>query len=186
MNTLEGNRLNNALDLRLFRLDDIYILRSYYDLNIFIILESLINAHKVLSVKGYKKVFFHNRFYDIGFTDEVCNKSVLRFVIYILGSSDLLDHTFVHNNNGIRHRKRFFLIMCNEDKCDSDLFLYLLKLSLHAFTKLCIQGTKRLIQKKNLWFIYKSSGYCHSLLLTAGQTGYISLCIFSKSYKLEH
>ena len=40
---------------------------------------------------------------NIGLTYEVCNKTILRLVIDILRASYLLNYTFVHDNDSIRH-----------------------------------------------------------------------------------
>ena len=53
------------------------------------------------------------------------------------------------------------------DKCDSYFSLNFFQLDLHLLTDFCIQSTKRLIQKKDLRLIDKSSRNGSSLLLAA-------------------
>ena len=71
--------------------------------------------------------------------------------------------------------------MCYIDKSDSQPVMHSLELYLHLFSHLEIQCAKRLIQKKYLWLIDKSSRYSYSLLLSTRKRGDFSVLKALKS-----
>ena len=73
--------------------------------------------------------------------------------------------------------------MCYIDKSDSQPVMHSLELYLHLFSHLEIQRTKRLIQKKYLRLIDKSSRYSYSLLLSTRKRGDFSVL---KALKVNH
>ncbi len=48
---------------------------------------------------------------DIALADEVSHERVLRLVVDLFRGTHLLDITLVHDNDGIGHRQRLFLIV---------------------------------------------------------------------------
>ena len=58
----------------------------------------------------------HKARYNVALTDKVGNESIFRLIVDLLRGTHLLDIALVHNYDGIRHGKCFFLVMGNIDK----------------------------------------------------------------------
>ena len=58
--------------------------------------------------------------------------------------------------------------------------MHFLEFDLHVFSHLEVESAKRLIEKKNLRLADDGTGYCDSLLLTAGKRGNITIFQFIK------
>ena len=96
----------------------------------------MIHAVECNIIKTNLIILNHPSGNDIALSDKVCYETVRRLIVDLLWGSDLKDLTFLHNDDLIRHRKCFFLIMRYEDKCNTDLLLDTLQLILHFLTKL--------------------------------------------------
>ena len=103
MNPFESNVAHDSVDLCLLLIHNVQILRTEHDLDLFVFFKTFIHTFKTEAVKFHQVIPDHDSFYDIGFSDEACNKTVLRFIVNICGSADLLDLSVVHNNHRIRH-----------------------------------------------------------------------------------
>ena len=101
MHALERNVPYRSSDLGLIRFHNIQILRTENHLNGFVVLKSLIHTFKLETIKLYQEIFDHRSFYNIGFSDKACNKTVFRLIVDICRRTDLLNLTVIHNNNRI-------------------------------------------------------------------------------------
>ena len=71
----------------------------------------------------YQFILKHDPSKQVAVADEVGHKCVFRFVIDFFGRTDLLDIALVHNHNGVRHGKGFFLVMGDIDKGNAQFIL---------------------------------------------------------------
>ena len=75
----------------------------------------------------------------------------------------------VHNSNAVGNRKSFALVVSYIDESNTYLVVKTVQVNKKIGAELCIQGRKRLIKKKNLWFVDEGAGNCDTLLLSAGK-----------------
>ena len=78
--------------------------------------ESLIDAGKFRTEDFNQLVVDHQTVHNVALADEVGNECVFRLVVDLFRGTHLLDIALVHNYDGIRHSKCFFLVMGNIDK----------------------------------------------------------------------
>ena len=77
----------------------------------------------------------HNTWNDVALTDEIRYEGIFRLVVDLFRGTHLLDISLVHNYNGIRHGKSFFLVMGDIDKSDSQFVFQADQLILHVLTE---------------------------------------------------
>ena len=111
----------------------------------------------------------HDAVENVALADKVGDKGVRRLIVYILGRSDLLNDAVIHNDDGVAHRKRLFLVVRNINECDSHALLDFLQFGLHFLSQLQIQCAERLVKKQNLRVVRQCARYSHALLLPARQ-----------------
>ena len=68
-------------------------------------------------------------------SDKIGNKCVFRFVVNVFRSTDLLDISLIHDNDGIGHGQSLFLVMGDVYKSNSQFFLQTDELILHALAQ---------------------------------------------------
>ena len=68
----------------------------------------------------------HDAVIDIRFADEVGNEGIGRLVVDFFGGADLLDFAIAHDDDFIRHREGFFLVMGDVDEGDAELLVHFL------------------------------------------------------------
>ena len=73
---------------------------------------------------------------DVALADEVCHKGVFRLVVDLLRGADLLDIALVHDDDGVGHGQRFFLVVRDVDKGDAQLVFQADQLILHVLAEL--------------------------------------------------
>jgi hypothetical protein len=93
----------------------------------------------------YDFIFYHRSRQNITVTDKICDKSILRFIVNVLRRTDLLDIALIHNNDRIRHCKRFFLIVSNVNKGDAEFVFQTDQFVLHILAKLQIKSSERFV-----------------------------------------
>ena len=167
VNTLEGCVLNSSDKLTVLGRGNFNILGTDDNINRSIPAESLVNTFKLFAENLNSAVIKHNSVENICLTDKVCNKCVHRLVVYILGRTNLLDYTVVHNNNTVAHGQSLFLIVSNIYKCFLSFLLDFLKLKLHTLTQFKVKSTERLVKQNDFGIAHKRSCNCNTLLLTA-------------------
>ena len=101
-------------------------------------------------------------------------KRSIRILVNLQRRSLLLDTSPVGNDDLIRHLNGLVLIMGNENTGDSQFLDHILQPASKLCTDLRINGSKRLIQEKQLRIRSKGPGKSNSLSLTTGQLTWIS------------
>ena len=167
MDTLEDQMGDNPIDDALTRFDKIDVFRTDHHIHRPVLTKSRIHATELCTKDLHQFILQHDAVNDVAVSDEVCNEGVFRLIVDVYGCTDLLDVTLVHDNDGIRHGKGFFLIMCDINESDAKFVFQADQLILHVLTELEVQSTKRLVQKQKLRFVYNSAGNSDTLLLTA-------------------
>ena len=131
----------------------------------------------------------HNARKNVAFANEVGNEGVFRFIVNHLGCADLLNGTVGHNDDRIRHRKRFFLVVRNVDERNAKTFVHCFKFKLHFLTHFKVQCAEGFVQKKNFGLVDDSAGDGYTLLLTAGKGGnatFFKACKVNDFQSLAH
>ena len=155
----ENAALNGVADkLTVLGRGNFNILGTDDNINRSIPAESLVNTFKLFAENLNSAVIKHNSVENICLTDKVCNKCVHRLVVYILGRTNLLDYTVVHNNNTVAHGQSLFLIVSNIDKGDSERLMHFLQLHLHILAHLEVKSRQRFVQQEHFRFVHDSSG----------------------------
>ena len=103
MNALERNGSNRSAEHTLFDGNNINVLGSYDNINGLTDAEALVKTLELCAGEGALEVLKHLAVKNITLADKVGNESVLRLIINVLRSADLLDNAAVHNNDRIRH-----------------------------------------------------------------------------------
>ena len=135
MYAFEGDRCNIPGDqsgIRFYHLD---ILRTYHHVHRRIFAEAAVQAAKNMPGHFHGIVVQHDAVQYIGFADEIRHESVLRLIVNIGGSADLLYHASVHHHHGVGHGQRFLLVVSDEHEGDGGLLLQLFQLHLHILAQ---------------------------------------------------
>ena len=122
------------------------IFRPYYRFNKCIFTKTAVKTFKRYAAKRYKIILYHYCVNNVWLSYKICNKCIYRFVINIFRCSYLLNFALVHNNDRVRHRKSFLLVVSYINESNSKSFLNCLKFSLHIFSKLQVKRTERLVK----------------------------------------
>ena len=123
MNTLEDQVGAGADQRALGRVYQVDILRADDNIDRSVVAEAFIHAGKFGTEDLNQLVANHNARDNVAFADEVCHECVLRLVVDLLRGTHLLDVALVHDNDGIGHGQRFFLVVGNVDEGDAELIL---------------------------------------------------------------
>ena len=124
-----------ALQRSLRRIDKFYIFRTDDNVDRLVIAESFVDTCPTGTENLYKFVFYHGSVNDIAVSDKIGNKCVFRFVVNVFRSTDLLDISLIHDNNGIGHGQCFFLIVGDIYKSNSKFFFQTDELILHVLAQ---------------------------------------------------
>ena len=139
MDALKQQRLDLAGKDPLTARHDVDVFRADHDIDVFILFKAEVHALIDLIVKHDAVVFLHDPVDDIRFADKAGDVFVFRFVVDFFRGAYLLDFVILHDDDLIRHRQGFFLIVGNEDKRDADFLLNFFQLVLHFLAQLEIQ-----------------------------------------------
>ena len=183
MHSLEGNVGDGALELARRLVYNVHILGADDHVHRLVLLKALVQALEAAVEDLHHAVGAHDAVNDVGLADEVGHEGVLRLVVNILRSADLLDLARVHDHHGVRHGQGLLLIVGDIDKGDAHGLLDALKLILHVLAQAQVQCAQRLVQQQDLGPVDQSAGDGHALLLSAGQRGYRALL---KSVEVDH
>ena len=99
--------------------------------------------------------------------DEAGNKKVDRLVEQILRGTDLVDIAVLHDDDTVRQRHRFGLVMGDIHKGSVDTLSELDDLGAHLVAELCVQVGQRLVHQEYLGVSDHSSDDGDALTLTA-------------------
>ena len=80
---------------------------------------------------------------------------------------DLLDARLVHDDNPVRHRERFLLIVRDVDEHQAELALEVAELDAHAQLQQPVEVAERLVEQERLRFRHEHARQCDTLLLAA-------------------
>ena len=103
MHALEGHRGDRSAQMAVVGSDDIDILGADNDIHRLVLFKAEVNASELASEEFDQSVLKHYAVKDIALADEVRDEGVLRLVIDILGRSDLLDASLVHDYDRVGH-----------------------------------------------------------------------------------
>ena len=102
---------------------------------------------------------------EIHLADKGSNMQGLRVIIDFCRCADLVKLTLVHNNNAVRKRHGFLLVMGNKDNGNAQITLNFLELFPHLLANLGIQCGERLVKQKQGRLEEQGTHprcYCHS------------------------
>ena len=105
----------------------------------------------------------------VSLAHEVGDEQRMRIEIDVLGRADLLDAALVHDDDAGGERKRFGLVVGDEDEGAADLRMDAAQLLLHRMAQLEIEGGQRLVQQQHLGPHDERARERDPLLLPAGQ-----------------
>src|SRR5690606_26686920 len=91
--------------------------------------------------------------------------------IQFVGSSRLEQAAEIHDADAIRERKRFLLIVRDQNRRDLELALHLTNRAAQLFADLRIERAERLVEQQHLRLVRERSCNRHALLLSAGELG---------------
>ena len=128
----------------------------------------------------------HHAVQDIGFADEVRHEGVLRLVVDVLGSADLLDPALVHDHHGIGHGEGLLLVVGDVDEGDAGGALDPLQLVLHILAQAQVKSRQRLVQQQYLGLVHQGTGDSDALLLTAGEVVDAAVLVALQADDLQH
>ena len=175
VDALEGDGGNGAAQMALLRRDDIHVLRTDDDVDRLVGGKALVHALELAAEEFDHVVLQHDAVENIGFADEVRDECVLRLVVNILRLADLLDFALVHDDDGVGHGQRFFLIVRDIYKCNPHSLLDVLQLVLHVLAQAQVERAQRLVEQQHLRAVDQRAGDGHTLLLAAGQTRHLAV-----------
>ena len=145
------------------------ILRTDDNVNWLVAAEARVDTGKTGTEDLHQLILHHRGVDNIGISDKVRDKRIRRLVVDILRCPDLLDIALIHDNDRVRHRQRFFLVVGDIDEGNPKLILKADQFILHILAELEIKRTERLVKQKHLRLVHDGTCNCDPLLLTAGQ-----------------
>jgi hypothetical protein len=87
---------------------------------------------------------------QIDIAEELVNKRSCRMVIYLVGSADLLDFSFVHHHHAVGDFERLVLIMGDEQARDMNFIVQPAQPCAQLPAHFGIKRTERLIEQQHL------------------------------------
>src|SRR4026209_1231759 len=103
------------------------------------------------------------------------NESIRRPVVNIFRCTNLFNSPLIHDRHEIGYFHGFFLVMCYEHTGNVNFVVEPAEPHAQFLTDPGIEGTERLVQKKDLGFNRKSSCECDTLSLTSRELGGIPM-----------
>ena len=186
IDALKQHAVDNARQCAELRRHDDQVLRTDHDVYVLVAGKSEIHALKILIIKTNQIIIQHFARNDIGFPYEISHIAVDWRIVNILRGTDLLNLSVAHDNDFVRHRQRFFLVVCDKNKGNADLLLDPFQLVLHLLAQLQIQCSERFVKQQDLRLIDQRPGNGNSLLLSSGEQCNIFLFISFEADQLQH
>ena len=106
-------------------------------------------------------------FQEVDQADEVRYDRVRRMLLDADRFVNLLNDPFVHDDDPVRHRHRFCLVMRNIHNGDAEFFLQVLDFKPHAFPQLGVEVGQRFVQQQQARLGDKRPCQRNALLLSA-------------------
>ena len=185
VNTLEGGGKDSAGEIALVLGNDDNVFGTDDNVDLLHGSKARVDTDHACAAEFNVAVGVHDAVDDVGFADEVGNETVGRLVVYVGRAADLLNDAVVHDDDNVRHRKSLLLVVSDVEEGDAETVLDSLELDLHFLAQLEVKCAERLVQKKNLRVVCKSSCDGNTLLLTARERVDTSLFKALESNKLE-
>ncbi len=105
--------------------------------------------------------------------------------VHGLGVGDLFDVTVEHDGDAVAHRHRFFLVVRDEDECDSKSRLQQLQFDLHLLAQLAVECAERFVEQQDARPVHQSARDCDTLLLAARHLARSALCELRHLHHVE-
>ncbi|MPM45846.1 hypothetical protein SDC9_92538 [bioreactor metagenome] len=180
----DGDRFSD--NARAIGRNDIDILRTNDNVHLGVFAKSFIDAIIDHAVHAHLIVLQHDTRDDIALADKVRDEWILRLVVDIRRSADLLNDAVLKHDDGVAHGQRFLLIMGDIDKRNAEALLHVLQFNLHFLAELEVERAERFVEEEHLRFVDKRAGDGDALLLTAGELLDISPAVPLQVDELEH
>ena len=127
VHALEDHGGHDATDGPVLRLCDLDILRTNDGGDVGA-LRDIIDAHELTTAETGGQLPGHDAAEDVTLSDEIGYEAVLRLIINISRSTDLLNFSFTHHDHAVRKGQGLFLIVRDVDKGDTEFLMHLLEL----------------------------------------------------------
>ena len=183
---LKGHRGNGANQMTLIRRHDVDILGADNHVHRLVGREALVHAVKDPAEEPNLVIGQHHAVQNVAFADKIRHEGVLRLIIDILRSADLLNPSPVHNHDGVGHGKRLFLVVGYIDKGNAHGLLDSFQLVLHILAQAQIQRAQGFVQQQYLGLVHQRPGDSHPLLLSAGKAVDLPSFIALQTDDLQH
>ena len=102
-------------------------------------------------------------------TDEACNKLILRIVVQVKRSTDLLDDAELHDDYDVCHGQSFNLVVGDVDHRSLEAVVQGGNLCAHLDTKFCVEVGERFVKEEYLGLADDCAAYCNTLSLSTGE-----------------
>ena len=185
MDSFEDDGSYSARHNTFVRRSNLYVFGTHDDVYGLVLFKTAVQASKGLAAETHQSVVGHNPREDVAFPDKVGNEGVFGFVINHFGGADLLNGTVRHNDDCVRHSKRFFLIVRDVDKGDAKPFVHGFELELHFLAHFKVECTEGFVEQEDLGFVDDGARDGDTLLLTARKGGDTALFKSRKVYDFE-
>ena len=100
--------------------------------------------------------------------------------------ADLVSAAARHDDDAVGHRQRLFLVVGDEDRCNTKALLDATDFAAQAGTDFGVKGRQRLVQQQHLGTHGQCAGQGDALLLSAGQLKWIAVAQIGKADQREH
>ena len=165
----ERDGRDRAAQHALFDGHDVHILGADDDVHVLVFGKALVHACERVARERHAEVLPHDAVDNVALADEIRDECVLRLVIDILRSADLLDLALGHDDDRVGHAQRFFLIVRDEHERDAGGLLDVLELLLHVLAQLQVERGERLVEQQHARPAHERARNGDALLLSAGQ-----------------
>ncbi len=143
------------------------ILRAKNYLYRFAVFELFINARWNQCRTNLNPILADDAINNIGGAEKGCHILGGRIVVDLSGRPNLFDVSHVDDGDAIAKFKRFFLIVCNENRGDVYFFEQRTNLATQVASCLRIKCAKRLIEEQHFRLVSQRTSNRYSLLLSA-------------------
>ena len=106
---------------------------------------------------------------------ETSNEPCRRTVKNVVCSTDLHDPPPLHHRNGVRERRRFLLIVRDQDRCRPEPFVQLPQFTPQLSAQRRVKIGERLVKKQDRRLVDKSARQRNTLLLPTGELAWASV-----------
>ena len=127
--------------------ENIQVFGTDHDIYRNILTKPLVYTFELRATETNEFIMNHCTIQDVTFSDKIRHERVDRLIININRRTYLLNLSFAHHNNRVAQRKRFFLVVSDVHKRNSQGFMHFLEFHLHILTHFQVKCRQRFIQK---------------------------------------